>query len=189
LVFANDFADGFVGQRSARAGTAAAHGSVMPLSPYLRSLAIASLVLGATVPSRSSAIASKAAAKIASPDGKDVAEVRSRPLGGDAIYVSGARVWPKEATRSVIVTAAPRWSRESEAIALLVREQTAVRLVVVNVRGEIAGQVLEWDVPPAALPAKVVTWIDAHRVSVGAREMEPRMVATWDPPAPASAGL
>jgi hypothetical protein len=140
-------------------------------------MVLAAFALGAAAPSVSQA--AKPAARIASPDGRDYAEVRARPLGGDAIYVSGARVWPKDASRSVFVTAEPRWSRSGEALALLVREQTATRLVVVLVRGEIAGKVLEWDVPPNALPAKVVMWIDAHRVSVGAREMEPRMVASW----------
>ena len=150
----------------------------MRLMQYVRSTAIACLALSAAA-ATATATASKVPAKIASPDGKDFAEVRTRPLGGDAIYVSGARVWPKDFSRSVFVTAEPRWSRSSEAIALLVREKTTTRLVVVLLRGEVAGQVLEWDVPPNALPAKVVTWIDAHRVSVGAREMEPRMVATW----------
>lgn len=152
----------------------------MRLLPYVRTIALVGFALSAVASSADDASAAKAAVRIASPDGRDVAEVRARPLGGDAIYVSGARVWPKDAARSVVVTAAPRWSRSSEALALLVRENTSTRLVVVLVRGEIAGQALEWDVPPAALPARVVTWMDAHRVSVGARELEPRMVATWE---------
>ena len=154
----------------------------MRLLQYVRSTALVCLALGAAA--ASGADASKAPTRIASPDGRDFAEVRARPLGGDAIYVSGARVWPKDGARSVVVTAEPRWSRSSEAIALLVREKTTTRLVVVLVRGDIAGRALEWDVPPNALPAKVVTWIDAHRVAVGAREMEPRMVATWESSTP-----
>jgi hypothetical protein len=143
----------------------------------LRLAALGCLILAATAARADSA---RSGARVASPDGHDVAEVRPRALGGDAVYVSGARVWPRDASRSGVVTAVPRWSRSGHGIALLVREKTVTRLVVVLVHGEIAGQVLEWDVPPTALPAKVVTWLDAHRVSVGEREMEPKLVATWE---------
>ena len=152
----------------------------MAFTSYARSFALAcfGLTLVAAV-GAGEAGAARPVARIASPDGRDFAEVRARATGGDAVYVRGARVWPRDITRSAVVTAAPRWSRTSQAIALLVRDKTVTRLVVVLVRGETAGQVLEWDVPPNALPARVVTWLDAHRVSVGASEMEPKLVATW----------
>ena len=121
----------------------------------------------------------KKIARIPSPDGNDVAEVRPRAAGGDEVWVDDVLVWPKDAEREAIVTCAPRWSRTGHGIALLARENTTVRLVVVLVHGDIAGEVLEWEIPAAALPAKVVMWIDANRVSVGEREMEPKLVASW----------
>ncbi len=122
------------------------------------------------------------APKIISPDGNRVAQIRPRAAGGDVLYVNDALVWPKEADRTATVTVSPRWAHQSDAIAFLARERQMTRLVVVLVSGDAAGQVLEWAVPRAALPAKVITWMDARRVSVGEREMAPKMVASWDAP-------
>ncbi len=149
---------------------------IRSLSPVL-ALACAPVLVA--VPASAHASGDKKIARVASPDGNDVAEVRPRAAGGDGVWVDDVLVWPKDGEREAIVTCAPRWSRTSHGIALLARENATIRLVVVLVHGDIAGEVLEWEVPAAALPAKVVTWIDANRVSVGEREMEPKLVASW----------
>ncbi len=162
----------------------------MEPASFVRSVAFTFLGLGACATGAlvggDDAFASVArpVARIASPDGRDFAEVRIHAAGGDTVAVNGVVVWPKETTRSAVVTTAPLWSSSSQAIALLAREQTVTRLVVVLVRGETPGEVLEWEVPRAALPAKVITWLGARRVSVGPREMEPKLVASWNASTP-----
>jgi hypothetical protein len=162
----------------------------MESASFVRSIAFTFLGLGAcatagTVDAGNTvASVARPVARIASPDGHDFAEVREHPAGGDAIYVNGAIMWPMETTRTAEVTTPPRWSSSSQAIALLAREQQVTRLVVVLVHGETPGEVLEWEVPRAALPAKVITWLGAGSVSVGSHEMEPKLVATWKTPAP-----
>jgi len=146
---------------------------------HVLALACATVLVAASVPASAHASGDKKIAHVTSPDGNDVAEVRPRAAGGDEVWVDDALVWPKDGEREVIVTCAPRWSRTSHGIALLARENATIRLVVVLVHGDIAGEVFEWELPAAALPAKVVTWIDANRVSVGEREMEPKLVASW----------
>jgi hypothetical protein len=167
-------------RRAAGKGTQGAIPGVMRFSSLLRSGALAGAVVLAGLGGGAATAATPAApARVTSPDGRDFAEVRPRATGGDALWVCGTRKWPKDPAHGGVVIAAPRWSRSGEALAMLVRQEMTTRLVVVLVRGEAAGEVLEWTVPPEALPAKVVTWLDAHRVSVGAREMEPKMVAMW----------
>jgi hypothetical protein len=35
-------------------------------------------------------------------------------------------------------------------------------------------------VPPRALPARNVCWLDSHRVAVGETELEPKLVVGWE---------
>jgi hypothetical protein len=151
---------------------------IRSLSPVL-ALACATVFVASSLPASAHASGDKKSARVTSPDGNDVAEVRPRAAGGDEVWVNDALVWPKDGEREATVTCAPRWSRTSHGIALLARENATIRLVVVLVHSDIAGEVLEWEVPTAALPAKVVMWIDANHVSVGEREMEPKLVASW----------
>jgi hypothetical protein len=139
----------------------------------------ATVLVASSTPASAHASGDKKVARVPSPDGNDLAEVRPRAAGGDEVWVDDLLVWPKDGERDAVVTCAPRWSRTGHGIALLAREGATVRLVVVLVHGDIFGEVLEWEVPAAALPAKVVTWIDASRVSVGEREMEPKLIASW----------
>jgi len=119
-----------------------------------------------------------------SPDGKRVAEVRARTSGGDAIFVDGRHVWPEgTGARRPKVIGRPTWARAGHAVAWLARESGgATTLVVELLDGDAAGQALEWTVPPAALPARAIMWMGASRLAVGPREMEPKLVASWQAP-------
>jgi hypothetical protein len=147
--------------------------------PRFLTLACAAVLIASSLPASAHASGEKKIARTASPDGADVVEVRPHSAGGDEVWVNDALVWPKEGDRQATVTCAPRWSRSGHGIALLARESASVRLVVVLVHGDSAGEALEWELPAAVLPAKVVMWIDANSVSVGEREMEPKLVASW----------
>jgi hypothetical protein len=124
-----------------------------------------------------------------SPDGKKVAEVRARASGGDGLWIDGRQVWPPaaESKRRATITARPTWARAGNAVAWLQRETGgATTLVVSLVGGDAGGQALEWTVPPAALPARSIMWMGASRLAVGPREMEPRLVASWNEPTAAA---
>jgi len=124
-----------------------------------------------------------------SPDGKRVAEVRTRASGGDALWIDGHLVWPRvddkaRVVRRPTVTGRPSWARAGHAVALLAREAGGgTTLVVALVDGAAAGEALEWNIPAAALPARAIMWMGASKLAVGPREMEPKLVASWDAPA------
>jgi hypothetical protein len=117
-----------------------------------------------------------------SPDGKRIAEVRARSAGGDSIFVDGRRVWPTSDAdaRHPQVIGRPSWARAGGAVAWLAHEPTgATTLFVALLDGAAAGQALEWNLPPQALPARAIMWMGASKLAVGPREMEPRLVASW----------
>jgi hypothetical protein len=107
-------------------------------------------------------------------------EVRRHARGGDALWVDGRLRWPAAGETPAKITTRPVWSRRGDAIAFVVREPRGMtRLVVVYVEGELAPHTLSWPIPPSALPARSVTWLGPTRVAVGAVELEPKVIATW----------
>jgi hypothetical protein len=119
----------------------------------------------------------KAPQASASPDGKRHAEVRGG-VSGQALWVDGRRIWP-EGKRKASFVGIPRWARGSTGVAVLAEENRVTRLVVVLV-GDHEPTALEWQVPPEAMPARWVSWLTPSRVAVGPRELEPKLIASWN---------
>ena len=107
-----------------------------------------------------------------------VAEIKTVAEGSEALFVDGREVWRED--RPVQVTSPPRWSKSGHGVAFLVRADGVTRLLVVLISGETAGHTLSWSVPPRALPARNVCWLDSHRVAVGETELDPKLVVGWE---------
>jgi hypothetical protein len=119
--------------------------------------------------------------RVASPDGKRVAEVRPRPRGGEAVWIDGKIGWPEGASKiAPVVTSGVVWSKRGDAVAFAARERTGVtRLVVVLVDAATDPVAITWPIPTGALPAREVMWLGPTRVGAGPAELQPRVVASF----------
>jgi hypothetical protein len=114
-------------------------------------------------------------------------EVRQRAVvaagsRGDASVRVGERVLWRASNPSTRVVSDVVWSRAGDAVAFATRDRVGhMRLVVVMVGGDAHGQAVSWAVPPRAINVSrpSVIWLDARRVSLGASELQPTLVASW----------
>jgi hypothetical protein len=118
-----------------------------------------------------------------SPGGKRVAEVRTRPVGGEALWIDGAPVWPVGQAGVAALVGPLSWSKKGDAVATIAQKGGHTFLIVA-VLGPSGGarvdvQALEWLIPASVGPARAIMWLGPTRVAVGPREMEPKLVASW----------
>jgi hypothetical protein len=101
---------------------------------------------------------------------------------GDASVQIGRRVLWRSQSAGTRVVSDVVWSRAGDAVAFATRERAGrTRLVVVMVGGDAHGETVSWPVPARAITVRrpVIVWLDARRVTLGASELQPALVASW----------
>ena len=115
-------------------------------------------------------------------------EVRQRAVvaagpRGDASVRIGEQVLWRASNPGTRVVSDVVWSRAGDAVAFATRDRAGhLRLVVVMVGGDVHGQAVTWAVPPRAITVRrpAVIWLDARRVVLGASELKPALIASWN---------
>ena len=135
-------------------------------------LAISAMVLmsGVAAADTGSEIQVSAQATKALP--KHKAEIRPRPLGGEALWVDGRIVHTCSGTFASL-----RWSPKGDAVAALVRNQPGILTLVVSVPREKT--TLTWVLPESWERTEQIDWLGARRIAVSPKPLEPSVVVSW----------